>query len=838
MSFISSIISALISFKKNVGNKKDRMKKTIRNAILGFLIPALLMVAILFGAIYSVTGAVSELFSSVMSMFKTSDETKVDWAGMSEEQIAKLIDETGASLEPKKVAKYIKIQQESVPSSWTGTKKIYEYDGDTKTKEENKKVTVDVSSISKKYITHWEFLAAVDLASFNADSLDNTTVIDEANLITPKFTWYDDCYKTTTTSWYDWDEVYETDSSTGKTKKLKTTYKDAKEQKKVEKEPLAIPKVVETMFGDYHYKVNRNVLIEDSGYTAPFEVSYDVETRKELDYITDDLSKPIYKDDLSKPIYKEVEQPANQSPFTDYNVRFTSCNKKGIIESSSFKNIRKEPNDKAKVIGKLYKSNVFYIIGKSEKWFKIKSSDGTIGYMKKTEIKEGEDVLIKYKQLVGYEQSLEGYKEKKVYKTITTTTKHMSKCRREVKSDKAIEPNLDFDPTDFLQYMNKVDLQSDDLELVNECLKSLPKGSAYTDMIQRIIDGGYTLDSGSSSPSGGSSSGNAGSMAGVLPLYIQWDTRWGSYPYAGNTIAKAGCCPTSMAMVVTGLMANISDFDTNNDGVADPKEMAIWATNKNLYVNGQGSLTSQVEEVCKTAGLNCYPTLDFNEVITALKAGKVVVDNVSPSKEIGSGYHFLVLTGVDSEGKIEMNDPNSIENSNKGWEHDIIKKVSMRYWIIDNPNLSTQQLFIMRVREGAMQGMKDFGVSAAMTIAQGIVESGSGTSDLALQANNLFGIMAYSNWTGKTVTMYGRSWRAYNNWSESVYDHSRFFVENSRYSAIFSTKDWREQVKIVGNAGYCEPDESGHQNYINAITNTIIDLKLYLYDEMVLNGSV
>jgi len=59
--------------------------------------------------------------------------------------------------------------------------------------------------------------------------------------------------------------------------------------------------------------------------------------------------------------------------------------------------------------------------------------------------------------------------------------------------------------------------------------------------------------------------------------------------------------------------------------------------------------------------------------------------------------------------------------------------------------------FINSIKEGALKGNVDYGILASLTIAQAILESGWGSSKLSQNANNLFGIKAFSDWTGKRI---------------------------------------------------------------------------------------
>jgi len=126
----------------------------------------------------------------------------------------------------------------------------------------------------------------------------------------------------------------------------------------------------------------------------------------------------------------------------------------------------------------------------------------------------------------------------------------------------------------------------------------------------------------------------------------------------------------------------------------------------------------------------------------------------------------------------------------------------------------SQKDFIARVGALASADMKRSGILASLTIAQAILESGWGTSELAVYANALFGIKADSRWNGRTyskastewvgtryVTVYA-SFRAYNSWEQSVADHSDFLNTGTRYAAVIGEKNYKKACTAIHKAGY------------------------------------
>ena len=117
--------------------------------------------------------------------------------------------------------------------------------------------------------------------------------------------------------------------------------------------------------------------------------------------------------------------------------------------------------------------------------------------------------------------------------------------------------------------------------------------------------------------------------------------------------------------------------------------------------------------------------------------------------------------------------------------------------------------YIEEYRDLAITEMKRTGIPAAITLAQGIHESGAGKSELAEKSNNHFGIKCKSNWTGETVKhnddAKGECFRKYDSVTDSFKDHSDFLKAGSRYTFLFSIDPadycaWANGLKQAGYA--------------------------------------
>ncbi len=120
----------------------------------------------------------------------------------------------------------------------------------------------------------------------------------------------------------------------------------------------------------------------------------------------------------------------------------------------------------------------------------------------------------------------------------------------------------------------------------------------------------------------------------------------------------------------------------------------------------------------------------------------------------------------------------------------------------------TPKEYVERFKMTAIQNRFDYKIPAAITLAQGILESGIGGSYLATNANNHFGIKCHSDWKGKRIykddDAKDECFRVYKNADESYRDHALFLTGKSRYEFLFTYKitDYKKWAKGLKKAGY------------------------------------
>lgn len=163
--------------------------------------------------------------------------------------------------------------------------------------------------------------------------------------------------------------------------------------------------------------------------------------------------------------------------------------------------------------------------------------------------------------------------------------------------------------------------------------------------------------------------------------YNQMDSRWADKPYGPrDTIGVSGCGPTSLAIVVSTL----------TDTTVDPVSMSKWAYDNGYLAEGTGSYHSLIPDGARHFGLQVKgaTTKEKQKIIDALSAGKLVIAIMGKGHFTSSG-HFMVLRGVNDDGKILVADPASHKRSDEAWDFSIILNEARQnaaaggpFWII------------------------------------------------------------------------------------------------------------------------------------------------------------
>ena len=178
-----------------------------------------------------------------------------------------------------------------------------------------------------------------------------------------------------------------------------------------------------------------------------------------------------------------------------------------------------------------------------------------------------------------------------------------------------------------------------------------------------VCDAEYSAPSGSSDNTAGMDFSDIvftgrGNSKDVV-YFSQYDARWGSLMYGKtNTIAGAGCGPTSLAICVSTL----------TDTIVTPPEVCDWSVKTGHRCEGSGSYHSLIPDGAARYNVPCRGIgRSGTELVKALQDGKLVIAIMSAG-HFTRGGHFIVLRGITDSGKILVADCASYERSQKEWD--------------------------------------------------------------------------------------------------------------------------------------------------------------------------
>lgn len=165
---------------------------------------------------------------------------------------------------------------------------------------------------------------------------------------------------------------------------------------------------------------------------------------------------------------------------------------------------------------------------------------------------------------------------------------------------------------------------------------------SYPAMINIVFDGEFDVEIESSD----------------IPLYLQFDKRWGYADYSTDIIGLRGAGPTTLSMAYTYL---------TKDGSKNPIKVADYATEKGyLDEDGQTHWTLMTEGA---EGLGLKSTeinIEKDAIIRAIEDKKVVVCMVSKG-DFTTDKNFIIIRDY-KDGFFYVNDPTSTERSQVGWD--------------------------------------------------------------------------------------------------------------------------------------------------------------------------
>ena len=148
-------------------------------------------------------------------------------------------------------------------------------------------------------------------------------------------------------------------------------------------------------------------------------------------------------------------------------------------------------------------------------------------------------------------------------------------------------------------------------------------------------------------------------IPGRVTYLCQWDERWGYKEFGNSYFGVAGCGPTCICMVYSGLTGKT---DKN------PYTIGLELAEREYYIPGSGTTWEAMNDIPQEYGLEVIDVPCYEEDIrNTLKEGHPIICNVVPGDFTQVG-HYIVLTGIDDNDQLSICDPNSPERSSQKWD--------------------------------------------------------------------------------------------------------------------------------------------------------------------------
>lgn len=162
--------------------------------------------------------------------------------------------------------------------------------------------------------------------------------------------------------------------------------------------------------------------------------------------------------------------------------------------------------------------------------------------------------------------------------------------------------------------------------------------------------------------------------SGSVPLFLQWDQRWGYIRYGSDVAGLTACGPLCLSMAAWYL---------TEDDAYSPDKMIAFASKNGYYSPGNGSSWTLISEGGVKLGFDVTEIpLVKSRIFKNLEVDNPIICAMGPGDFTTTG-HYIVMTGCQ-DGMIKINDPNSIANSEKLWTYEEIESQIRNLWVIRN----------------------------------------------------------------------------------------------------------------------------------------------------------
>lgn len=158
----------------------------------------------------------------------------------------------------------------------------------------------------------------------------------------------------------------------------------------------------------------------------------------------------------------------------------------------------------------------------------------------------------------------------------------------------------------------------------------------------------------------------------TVPLFLQWDRRWGYREYGNGIAGLTACGPVCLSMVA---------YYLSEDTRYTPGYMMTFAEENGYCVPGDGTSWTLFSEGAVSLGFDVTEIpLDMDRIFENLEVGNPIVCAMGPGDFTSEG-HFVVMVAVE-DGFLRIHDPNSIANSSTLWDYGKLQSQIENLWVI------------------------------------------------------------------------------------------------------------------------------------------------------------
>lgn len=159
-----------------------------------------------------------------------------------------------------------------------------------------------------------------------------------------------------------------------------------------------------------------------------------------------------------------------------------------------------------------------------------------------------------------------------------------------------------------------------------------------------------------------------------VPVYYQWDSRWGYTSYGDVYLAISGCAPTCLSMAAVALTGDLT---------ITPRKVADISEEMGAYVYDVGTSWELMTTGAEKLGLKSRQIEKWSvqAIRSSLEEGKIVICSMGEGDFTTQG-HFILIVGETEDGRFLVNDPNSKANTEKEWEGKVLLEQMKAMWAL------------------------------------------------------------------------------------------------------------------------------------------------------------